>query len=386
VQPLTLPSETAARIAVRRLSLTDFRCYPSLGVETDGRPVALFGPNGAGKTNLLEALSFLVPGRGLRRARLDDATRRTPGGEAAATGWAVWAAATGSLGEVEIGTGLVQDGGTGRRTVRINGAPAQSQTALGEWIAALWLTPEMERLFADGASSRRRFLDRLVLGFDPAHAERTAAYDRAMQDRDRGAQGADAAWLDALETRMAENGVAVAVARNDLVARLGAAVALGVGPFPAAALALEGEVEGWASDGPALRAEDRFRDELARRRAIDAEAGRTTVGVHRSDLAVRRLADGIPAAQCSTGEQKALLISLILANARLMSIERGIVPMLLLDEIAAHLDPARRTALFDEICALDAQAWMTGTDAALFEPLGERAMRFRVENAALAPH
>lgn len=371
-----------------RLFLTDFRCYRTLRFGADSRSVVLVGPNGAGKTNVLEALSLLVPGRGLRRARLHEIARRTP--DEAARTWAVSATVCGPLGDVQIGTGIAEDGPGGRRVFRINGAPASGQAALGEWLAALWLTPEMDRLFLEAASGRRRFLDRLALGYDAAHAEHTAAYERAMHDRnrllrERGAHGADAAWLDALEARMAERGAAVAAARLALVARLGTAVALGIGPFPAAGLAVEGDVEGWLSEGPALRAEDRFRASLAERRAADAEAGRTTIGVHLSDFAVRRLPDGQPAAYCSTGEQKALLISIVLANARLLSIERGAAPLLLLDEVAAHLDPARRAALFDEILALDAQAWMTGTDAALFEPLGDRAARFHIENATVTP-
>lgn len=378
-----------AKTAVMKLALTDFRCYPALSLNTDARPVVLAGPNGAGKTNLLEALSFLVPGRGLRRARLDEIGRRDAGPAGQSAAWAVAATVSGAFGDAEIGTGLTE-GGPGRRVVRINGATASGQAALGEWVTALWLTPEMERLFTDGAGARRRFLDRLVLGFDSAHAARLGDYERAMQERnrllrDRGAHGADPSWLGALEERMAESGTAVAAVRADLVARLDAAVGLGVGPFPAARLAIAGEVEEWVTQSPALEAEDRFRAALAERRRVDAEAGRTTFGPHRSDLAVTRLADGIAAAQCSTGEQKALLISIVLADARLQSIERGTVPLLLLDEIAAHLDVARRSALFDEICGLDAQAWMTGTDDDLFAPLGDRAARFRVENATVTP-
>ena len=386
MHPLPIAPETTAKTAVTKLTLNDFRCYAALAVETDARPVVLSGPNGAGKTNLLEALSFLVPGRGLRRARLDEVGRRDAAPGAA---WAVASTVTCAFGDAEIGTGLARDG-AGRRIVRINGATASSQAALGEWVSAIWLTPEMERLFNDGAGPRRRFLDRLVLGFDPAHAGRMGDYERAMQERnrllkDRGARGADSTWLDALEQRMAERGTAVAAARADLVARLDVAAGLGAGPFPAARLAIAGEVEDWVAHGPALEAEDRLRSTLASHRAIDAEAGRTTVGPHRSDLAVTRLADGAAAGQCSTGEQKALLISIVLANARLQSIERGAVPLLLLDEIAAHLDVERRAALFDEICGLGAQAWMTGTDDALFAPLGDRAARFRVEDATVRP-
>lgn len=384
MQPLSIVSETPVRIAVSRLTLADFRCYRALRLECDSRPVVLTGQNGAGKTNLLEALSFFVPGRGLRRARLDAVTRRDADGAV----WAVSATVSGSLGETELGTGLTTEGGGSRRVVRVNGATAPGQAALGEWVSAIWLTPEMDRLFTDNASERRRFLDRLVLGFDPSHAERLGDYERAMRDRNRllRDQGlrADPAWLDALEDRMAGAGVAVAAARADVVARLGGAVALGIGPFPGAALALEGEVERTLDTVPALDAEDGFRARLRESRAVDAEAGRTTSGIHLSDLRVSRVSDGLAAALCSTGEQKALLISIVLANARLQSLDRGTVPMLLLDEIAAHLDAERRTALFDEICGLGAQAWMTGTDAAMFAALGDRASHFHVDNATVS--
>lgn len=371
-----------------RLSLTDFRCYATTRVETDGRPVALIGPNGAGKTNVLEALSFLVPGRGLRHSRLDDVSRRS--GLRDPSPWAVAAKLSGPFGETDIGTGLNRETTGGRRSVRINGAPAAGPSALGEWASAIWLTPEMDRIFADAASARRRFLDRLVLGFDPAHAGRLAEYGRAMQERnrllrDRGARAADPAWLSALEERMAQTGVAVAAARADLVSRLGAALAMGVGPFPAAEITIDGDVERWVGQGPALEAEDRVRDRLAVARAVDAEAGRATAGIHRSDLVVKRRDDRLPAVQCSTGEQKALLISIILADARLQSLERGSVPLLLLDEVAAHLDAERRAALFDEICALNAQAWMTGTDDILFDSLADRGQLFRVDAATISP-
>lgn len=387
MQPLSIAMRTPERIAVSRLTLTNFRCYGALRLECDGRPVALAGHNGAGKTNLLEALSFFAPGRGIRRARLEEVVRRDA---AVGSAWAAAATVSAPGGDAEIGTGLATEGGPARRVVRINGAPASGQAALGEWVSMIWLTPEMDRLFTDSASARRRFLDRLVLGFDPGHAERLGAYERAMRERNRllrdmGARGADPAWLNALEDCMAEAGVAAAAARVDVVERLGAAAALGVGPFPGASLALVGEVEAAIAGGPALNAEDGFRAQLRECRAIDAEAGRTTRGIHLSDLEVTRSADGFAAASCSTGEQKALLISIVLADARLQSLDRGTVPMLLLDEIAAHLDEERRAALFDEICALGAQAWMTGTDAVLFAPLGDRAARFRVENATVTP-
>ncbi len=383
------------RIAVRRLRLTDFRCYETLALDLDNRPVVLTGPNGAGKTNLLEALSFLVPGRGLRRARLVDIARR---GAAEAPGrlvrpWAVAATIDDGGGAFDIGTGLAPDsgapGGPGRRVVRIDGAPARGQVALGERLAALWLTPDMQRLFADGASGRRRFLDRLVFVFDPAHAGRLMGYEKAMRERarmltDAAAAGRrpDSRWADALEAAMVEKGVAIAAARGALIRRLNPACAMGTGPFPAAGLAVEGTLDDWLADGPALEAEDRFRAALASSRH---ESAFVRLGPHRSDLAVTHLARGVPAAQCSTGEQKALLISIVLANVRLQSLDSGVTPLLLLDEVAAHLDEARRIALFDEIRALGAQAWMTGTDRHLFAPMGNAAQNFSVSDAAVVP-
>ncbi len=389
------PPPAAVKTAVTRLTLTDFRCYGSLRLDLDERPVVLTGPNGAGKTNLLEALSFLVPGRGLRRARLGEIGRRDPARpdapDAPAVPWAVAATVAAEHGVVEIGTGLAagSDSVAARRVVRIDGADARGQAELGEWVRAAWLTPEMDRLFTEGASERRRFLDRLVFGFDAAHARCLSDYERAMRERTRllrdGRLGpaADPAWLVALEDRMARNGVAVAAARRGYVARLNAAGAMAIGPFPAADLAVDDEIGAWLADMPALGAEDRFRDRLVEFRARDADAGRATMGPHRADLACRHVARDTPARRCSTGEQKALLISIVLANVRLQALECDSVPMLLLDEIVAHLDLERREALFEEICASGAQAWMTGTDAAMFAPLGDRARHYRVSDATL---
>jgi DNA replication and repair protein RecF len=250
----------------------------------------------------------------------------------------------------------------------------------------------MQRLFVDGASGRRRFLDRLVFAFDPAHAGRLQGYEKAMRDRarvlaDAAATGrrADADWLSALEAAMVERGMAIAAARADLVRRLNPACAAGIGPFPAARLAVTGEVDRWLAAMPAVEAEDRFAAALARSRPHDAAGRRPDIGPHASDFEVTHLGKGAPAAQCSTGEQKALLISIVLANARLQALDAGIVPLLLLDEIAAHLDPQRRNALFGEIEAMGAQAWMTGTEPALFAPLGRAAQHFSVADACVTP-
>ncbi len=393
-----------------RLAVTNFRCYAHAEIETDGRPVVLTGPNGAGKTNLLEAISYLAPGRGLRRARLSDVERRALTAAGPATGpatgpWAVAATAITPEGPRELGTGrdpaqaVATDGpGSGngaagrpreRRVVRIDGAPARSQQELGEILAIVWLSPRMDGLFRDSASARRRFLDRLVYGFDPAHAGRVAAYEQALRSRARLLKlgGADGVWLAALEDTMARHGVAIAAARRDLVGRLAqacdAANGAASGPFPVAGLALDGEAEVALEGQAALAVEDGLRARLAEARTRDAATGGAAVGPHRSDLTVSHLERGLPAALCSTGEQKALLISIVLAHARLLTLHRSAPPLLLLDEIAAHLDKTRRRALFDQILELGVQAWLTGTDATTFADFGERARFFQVCAATL---
>ena len=375
-----------ALLAVRQVRLSDFRNYRQLRLDCGFEPVVLVGPNGAGKTNLLEAISFLVPGRGLRRARLDEVTRRPD-----ATGWAVAATLDTPEGRLAVGTGLEpakSEGGLPRRVVRIDGRPAQSQTALGLHVAAVWLTPQLDRLFLDGPGERRRFLDRLVTNLHPEHAGDVAAYENALRQRARllGEGNRDPHWFTALEDTMARHGVAMAANRADTVQRLDAAARLGVGPFPRASLAMAGEIDGWIAGMAALDAEDRLRSELAATRLRDGEAGTTSIGPHRSDLAVRHLDLDLPAAEGSTGQQKALLVSIALAHARLVSIARGRPPLLLLDEISAHLDRERRAALFDEVVALGAQSWMTGTDADLFAPLAGRAQILRVADGSIEAH
>ncbi len=382
-----------ALLAVRQLRLTHFRNYRQLRLDCGAEPVVLVGANGAGKTNLLEALSYLAPGRGLRRARLEDVCCRSRTGEPPADGWAVAATLDTPDGRVAIGTGLEagrSEGGLPRRVVRIDGRPMQSQTSLGGHVAAVWLTPQLDRLFLDGASERRRFLDRLVTALHPEHAGDVAAYENAMRQRARllvdGRQGGnrDPHWFTALEDTMARHGVALAAARADTVQRLDAAARLGVGPFPRASLAMAGEVDGWLATMAAIDVEDRLRRELASSRSRDADAGTTACGPHRSDLAVRHLDLDLPAAEGSTGQQKAVLVSIALAHARLVALARSRPPLLLLDEIAAHLDAERRLALFDEVVALGVQSWMTGTDAELFAPLAGRAQILRVADGSIA--
>lgn len=378
-----------ALLAVRQLRLTDFRNYRQLRLECGFEPVVLVGDNGAGKTNLLEALSFLAPGRGLRRARLDDVCRRSRSEEPSAAGWAVAATLDTPNGRVAIGTGLEagrSDSSLPRRVVRIDGRPMQSQTSLGLHVAAVWLTPQLDRLFLDGTTERRRFLDRLVTALHPEHASDVAAYENALRQRARllGEGNRDPHWFTALEDTMARHGVALASARADTVQRLDSAARLGVGPFPRASLAMTGEVDRWVATMAALDVEDRLRSELAASRTRDADAGTTSCGPHRSDLAVRHLDLDLPAAEGSTGQQKAVLVSIALAHARLVALSRGRPPLLLLDEIAAHLDAERRLALFDEVVALGVQSWMTGTDAELFAPLRGRAQILRVADGSIA--
>jgi DNA replication and repair protein RecF len=354
-------------VGVTRLSLTDFRNYRAARLDLAAGPVVLTGPNGAGKTNLLEAVSVLSPGRGLRNARLGDLDRR---GDEPESCWAVAATIETRHGPVRLGTGRDPAGGE-RRVVRIDGETASSQAALGEVIGVTWLTPQMDRLFIEGPSARRRFLDRLVLGLDPTHASRVSAYEHAMRERSRLLRDgpSDASWTAAVEETMAAQGIAVAAARRDAVEQLDEACATADRPFPRARLGLNGTVEAWLDEMPALAAEDRFRAALKDSRAVDAVTGGATVGPHRADIAVTHADRGTAAETMSTGEQKALLISIVLANARLQRQTRGEPPLLLLDEVAAHLDVQRREALFATLLDLESQVWLTGTDAALFAPL-----------------
>ncbi len=378
---------------ITRLILTDFRNYTHLKVETDGRPVVLTGANGSGKTNLLEAISFLTPGRGLRRAKLLEAANTNGGG-----GWAVAADVRSDAGESTLGTGLVTGGteaGTAdmaeRRSVRIDGQTMSGSNALAEHIKVSWLTPQMDRLFQEGAAGRRRFLDRLTYGFDPAHGKRMTAYEKVMRERNRLLKEGrhDRHWLASLERTLAGTGTAIAAARRETTERLNKAMATAdQGPggraFPKAELSARGLLEGWLEEEmSALDVEDRYRAALEASRRQDALAGATGQGPHRSDLGVLHKDKGMPAELCSTGEQKALLISIILGDARLQAGLQGQAPILLLDEITAHLDATRRAALFDEIEEMKTQAWMTGTDYALFSELGSRAQFLTVDNGAV---
>ena len=366
-----------ASASVARLTLTDFRCYAHARIETGAGAVVLTGPNGAGKTNLLEAVSLLSPGRGLRSARGGDLQRI---GAAPDAVWGVAATIAGPHGETLAGTG--RDPGSERRIVQIDGKPGKSQSALAEVLSVVWLTPQMDRLFVEGAKGRRRFLDRLIFGLDPAHAGRVTRHDQALRQRARllAERPGETGWLDAVEAELAATGVALAAARVDMVARLARALDAATGPFPRPLVSAEGPVEMRLMAEPALAVEDWLKAALARNRSSDAAQGETQVGAHKGDLAVVHREKAMPAALTSTGEQKAILVAIILAAARLAAAERRRTPVLLLDEVAAHLDENRRTALYTEIAALGAQAWMTGTDRSLFEALSG-AQHFAIRDA-----
>ncbi len=389
------------KVTINRISLSAFRNYSAATLALDGRHVVLTGENGSGKTNLLEAISFLSPGRGLRRAVYADVNQQ--GAETGfsifaevdgmdgpvATSWAVAATLDTPEGRLAIGTGIEpakSEGGLPRRVVRIDGRPAASQSALGHHIAAVWLTPQLDRLFLDGASERRRFLDRLVLSLDPTHGRRAADFERAMKMRNKLLEDGryDPDWMRGIEKQMAGLGVAMAIARSELLSlltHLGDRGEIGAA-FPAADLALSGFLDE-AQGFPALDLEDRYAGMLEEGRYRDQAAGRTLDGPHRADLIVTHRQKAIEASLCSTGEQKALLTGLVLSHAQLTANMTGAAPILLLDEIGAHFDAARRAALFDLIGHIGGQAFMTGTDRHLFESLGGRAQAFTVAHGTI---
>ncbi|ESW83301.1 DNA replication/repair protein RecF [Mesorhizobium sp. M0761] len=371
---------------ISKLTLTNFRNYAALSIGFSPGAVVFSGDNGAGKTNLLEAISLLTPGRGLRRAPYVDVARE--GGDG---GFALHARLDGPEGQVEIGTGITggEAAGEGGRKVRINGAPARSADAMLEWLRVVWLTPAMDGLFPGPAADRRRFLDRLVLAIDPGHGQRALDYEKAMRGRNRllteGSR--DGAWFDAIEMQMVETGVAIAAARAELVRLLAAMIDRlpSSGPFPQADISLFGDLESHVASAPAVDVEQRYRDALADGRERDRAAGRTLDGPHRSDLLVRHRPKAMPAELCSTGEQKALLVGIVLSHARLTGEMSAMTPILLLDEIAAHLDAGRRAALFSILEELNCQAFMTGTDAALFSSLRGRAQFLTVDHGTVGP-
>jgi len=384
------------------LIMTDFRSYSygALDLACDHPFVVLTGNNGAGKTNVLEAISYAAPGRGLRGATLKDVGHRGGGN------WSVAMRLNLQAGDdtetIKVGTGqdpnLIStsgdepsEKGTHRRVVRIDGENVSNTSALGDRWAISWLTPQMDRLFIEGPSSRRRFLDRMALGLYPDHSRQISAFERTMRDRnrllsDKGIM-ADSTWLSALEARMAEHGVAVAVARLEFAGQMAGQIeSTPDGPFPKATLALDGWLEGLLADEmPPVEVEAKYRERLARERVLDGKSGRTTTGVHKTDFIVTHGPKDMPADMCSTGEQKALLIGLVLAGARLQIALKGQAPLLLLDEVAAHLDADRRRALFDDLASLGSQCWMTGTDRSLFSDLTGKAEFFQVADGVIQP-
>ena len=380
---------------ISRLALSHFRSYENARLEgLSPGLIVLSGPNGAGKTNILEPVSLLTPGRGLRGAGAFEMQRQhitlshgEREGPAKREGeglnpWAISATVQTSGGPVKLGTGL--DTQTGRRKIQINGVPAKSQMALSDYLSCVWLTPQMDRLFIDGAGGRRRFLDKLVFAYDPGHSGRATRYENALRQRSKilSEGEGDPAWLTGLEQQMAQTGVALAAARLEFVRRLQKACLQAgseeKGFFPQAGLSVRGTIEELLQKAPALEVEEMFVSQLARSRVRDAQTGGAATGPHKSDLSVSYAAKNMAAGQCSTGEQKALLIGIILAHARLMAAERGSPPALLLDEIAAHLDEDRRAVLFGLLHRIGGQVWMSGADLELFSAIENNAQFFSV--------
>lgn len=367
---------------VETLKLHNFRCYKSAAFSgLRSGLIVLHGPNGAGKTNVLEALSILAPGRGLRGARVMEMQKQN--GD---TPWAISASVHNDYGQTQIGTGLEPD--KEKRIVRINGENARGQNALAEHLSCIWLTPQMDRLFLDSSRERRKFLDRMVFAFDPAHSGRVTRYENAMRQRSKllsdPNEKADLSWITGLEKQMAETGIAIAAARLDFTARLQQACEEHkTEHFPLATLKAKGTIEELLENAPALEVEDLFLYQLGQSRAKDALTGGAATGPHKSDLAVFYTAKDMPADQCSTGEQKALLIGIILAHARLIQAERGSPPVLLLDEVAAHLDESRRAALYALLQELGAQTWLTGTEHSLFSAIEGQAQFFEIRDSSV---
>jgi len=369
---------------VRRLTLSNFRNYRAVILEAGSRPIVLCGPNGAGKTNLIEAISFLAPGRGLRRATLEEVACNEGDGS-----WAVSAEVEGALGLATLGTGIertAEDGATAQRKYRIDREPVGTAAAFSDHVRIIWMVPAMDSLFTGAPAERRRFLDRLATATDSEHSSRVNAFERALRSRNRLLEDPrpDTHWLDAVEHETAELAVAVASLRAETIGRLRAALsARAQSAFPPADIALDGWMESLLPGEPAVIVEERYREKLRENRGRDAAAGRTLDGPHLTDLAVVYAQKGIAAADASTGEQKALPIGLVLAHARLIADMTGSPPILLLDELVAHLDPSRRVALYGELAQLGAQVWMTGADPALFTEIKSQAMLVEVQSGHL---
>ncbi len=370
---------------IQTLKLQNVRCYDQMALSNlPAGLIVLSGANGAGKTNILEAISLLSPGRGLRSARIMEIQKNDN-----TAPWAIAAHLYDEYGdEIRLGTGLDPNSKSGaeKRTVRINGQTMRSQNALGEYLSCIWLTPQMDRLFLESSRERRKFLDRLVFTFDPGHAGRVTRYENALGQRSKLLKDGvtDDAWISGLENQMAETGIAIAAARLDFTQRLQAACeSCDHTHFPLARFQVKGSIEELLPHAPALEIEDTIKHNLRESRPRDSYTGGAASGVHKSDLCVFYADKNMPADQCSTGEQKALLIGLILAHATLIKAERGNAPILLLDEVAAHLDETRRAALYDILIGLGAQVWLTGTDRNLFTAIESKATFFEVKDSII---
>ncbi len=374
-------SEKPSRYAVSKLTLQSFRNYDFASLDVGQDSVVLTGHNGAGKTNILEALSLLIPGRGIRSAtvgELDNVKLSMP--------WVVSADVTSGEDELHIGTGRDASAPTEKRLVKIDGDALSSQNHLARYMSVVWLTPQMDSLFRDSAGMRRRFIDRLAYSFDAEHASHVNAYERTMRERNKllSQHGFDARWANVLEQQLAGYGVAIAMGRNQLIARLNHMIDAGEHPFPKAELALQGEVEAELAGGlSASEAEEHYAAKLSAGRREDSYAGRTLYGVHKSDLQTIHRDKQMEASLCSTGEQKAMLLSIVLAHAHARAEWEGCAPIILLDEVVAHLDSARREALFDALDALGVQVWMTGTDAADFSAIKSGVRQVDVQEGRL---
>lgn len=398
VNPASRPlnADTCPRNGLSRLVLQNFRNYQTLELSLQKETIVLIGPNGAGKTNVLEAISFLSPGRGLRGVKLSQVTNLRHVNQGVPASWAISTTVETDLGQIQLGTGLEYTAtGSERRLIKINGQPAKSQASLTDWISVIWLTPQMDRLFSESASSRRKFIDRLVYTLDPAHAERTHRYDHHLRERSHLLREGryDPLWVSTLEQRLAEDGVAITVARQQMVKNIVAAQSQEKSYlFPQFQADMKGDIETWLQGGqPALAVEDAYAKRLSTCRRQDGETGGASIGPHRSDFHVSHLAKQLPAELCSTGEQKMLLIAVTLAFIRVQAHSNTCPTILLLDDIVAHLDDQHRLVLFQEIqdtaesgrAEGALQVWMTGTDASAFQDLSEQGQFLVAHNSTL---
>ena len=390
MQSIAINKSKTQAFSLSKIILTNFRNYNSLALELEPSPVVITGANGSGKTNILEAISFLSPGRGLRSIKLDEADKRFVNSELRMVNsnlghpqpWAVAAWTSCGDDETQIGTG--REDAASKRIVKINGSIIRGQAELANAFSVMWLTPQMDGLFLAASSERRKFLDRLVYNFNPEHASLVYSYEYSMRERARLLQeNCDKSWLDVLEEKMAEKSVAIAIARVDAVNIIQDAIYSAPSAFPKAAIEVEGFVEGLVGTSPALEVEALLKQKLHDARFDDARSGRTSIGTHRSDFKVTHIQKNMPAGLCSTGEQKALMLAIIIAEARAKANWKNNVPVLLLDEVVAHLDEHRRGALFDEFLAMGAQVWMTGTDTSLFEDLQGKAQFLEINDGRI---